>query len=79
MTETNDTNDTTLHERRRDTVQRCLQSLMKRDPQFFYQPTSTIARGIHALMRRPDMLDDDKRDIVKSLKVRDIELLLAFR
>ena len=67
------------HERRRVIVQRCLQALMRTDPQLFYQPTSTIAREIHAAARRPDALDDEEREALEPLTVRDIEMLLAFR
>ena len=68
-----------LHEHRRAIVHRCLQSLTETNPQLYYQSTSVIAREIHAAIRRGDSLDDEERDVVRRLDVRDIEMLLAFR
>lgn len=74
-----DSDEADLHERRHAIVHRCLQSLMAENPQFYYQPTSTIARAIHGAIRQPESLTDEERDAVRPLDVRDIEMLLAFR
>ena len=79
ITHETDSKEPTLDERRRAAVQRCLHALMKENPEYYYEPASEVARALQLTMRRTGLLDRSEREAVQSLKVRDIEILLAYK
>lgn len=64
-------------EKRRKLLQRMVEELSKSRPDFYYQPTSEIARSLKGLVDRGDGLTQDEVDLLKPLSERDIQVVLS--
>ncbi len=64
-------------EKRRKLLQRMVEELSKSHPDFYYLPTSEIARSLKGLVDSGDGLTQDEVDLLKPLSERDIQVVLS--
>lgn len=61
-------------------IESLMHNVMSEDPNYYYAPTTEVARAIHnAIQRNTHALVLDDQKLVKHLTVRDIRVILSFQ